>query len=85
MVTSLLSIFPCGQPHERLVAVGPLINEFGSSFAGSRKVKLVLDDFVKRLRFIALAPVIAAALLKYVRDLLISPSLACPDFPDFFQ
>ena len=62
-----------------------MINDLGGGFAGGRKVKLVLDDLVKQLRFLAVAPVIAAALLKHVCDLLISPPLTGADFPDPLQ
>ena len=48
-------------------------------------MKLVLDDLVKQLRFLAVAPIIAAALLEHVCNLLISPPLTGLDFPDFFQ
>ena len=78
-------VSPSCQTHEGLLGVGPLVNDLGGRLACGGEVQVILNDFVEELSFLAVAPIIAAALLEDIGDLLVGTALARPYLPDPFQ
>ena len=78
-------VFPCGQPHVGLGAVGTPIYDLGGGMMGDRIVEFILHRGEKLLCDGAFHIVVGAALGIDVRDFLVKSSLAGPDVPDTLQ